>query len=42
MHSLRRPTLVLVLHANAKRVVLLYISIVRRSACCAPDVMLHM
>jgi hypothetical protein len=33
--------LVLVLHARAKRVVLLYISMVRRSACCAPEVMLQ-
>lgn len=29
-----------VLQAKAKRVVVLYISIVRRRACCAPDVML--
>lgn len=28
------------LQAKAKRVVVLYISIVRRRACCAPDVML--
>lgn len=30
------------LHARAKRVVLAYISIVRRSACCAPGVILQL
>lgn len=34
-------TFVLVLQAKAKRVVLLNISMVRRNACCAPDVMLQ-
>ena len=34
-------TLALALHASAKRVVEEWISIVRRSACCAPVVMLH-